>query len=102
METAREKFLSCLRHQFPQEQSADEMKHLLGTIKRRQNKKNELHNELGRVNYGACSSSNERITQEETNQEEEQEEDTLYVTHFGIMSRKSPKVELRYGPRKSE
>ena len=25
-----------------------------------------------------------------------------YVTRFGIMSRKSPKVELRYGPRKSE
>ena len=26
----------------------------------------------------------------------------LNVTRFGIMSRKSPKVELRYGPRKSE
>ena len=26
----------------------------------------------------------------------------IYVTRFGIMSRKSPKVELRYGPRKSE
>ena len=26
----------------------------------------------------------------------------VYVTRFGIMSRKSPKVELRYGPRKSE
>ena len=28
--------------------------------------------------------------------------DGTYVTRFGIMSRKSPKVELRYGPRKSE
>ena len=28
--------------------------------------------------------------------------DPKYVTRFGIMSRKSPKVELRYGPRKSE
>ena len=27
---------------------------------------------------------------------------SLYVTCFGKMSRKSPKVELRYGPRKSE
>ena len=26
----------------------------------------------------------------------------LNVTRFGIMSRKSPKVELRYWPRKSE
>ena len=26
----------------------------------------------------------------------------LYVTRFGKMSRKSPKVELRYGPWKSE
>ena len=86
METAREKFLSCLRHQFPQEQSADEMKHLLGTIKRRQNKKNELHYELGRVNYGACSSSNEPITQEEE-EEEEEEKDTLYdFQQLGIPS----------------